>query len=41
MGMEKTASDRFLIVGVESKETSENHIIDLHNIKGTPFIAFY
>ena len=37
MGMEKTASDRFLIVGVESKETSENHIIDLHNIKGILF----
>ena len=34
MGMEKTASDRFLVVGVESKETSENHIIDLNNIKG-------
>ena len=32
--MEKTASDRFLIVGVESKETSENHIIDLKDVEG-------
>ena len=29
MGVSRTASDRFLVVGVESKETSEHHLIDL------------
>ena len=41
MGMEKTASDRFLIVGVESKETSENHIIDLKDVEGLYYAILY
>lgn len=29
MGIGKTASDRFFVLGVDSKETSENLLIDL------------
>ena len=29
MGVSRTASDRFLVVGVESKETSEHYLVDL------------
>lgn len=34
MGIEKTASDRFFIVSVESKETTEAHIVDLEGVTG-------
>jgi protease II len=34
MGLDKTASDRFLVVGVESKETSEHFLLDLQACKG-------
>ena len=34
MGLDKTASDRFLIVGVESKETSEHYLLDLQGCVG-------
>ena len=34
MGLGKTASDRFLVVGLESKETHENYVIDLQGVKG-------
>ena len=33
MGITKTASDRFFVLSVESKETSENFLLDLE----TPF----
>ena len=29
MGLSRTASDRFIVVGVESKETSEQYLVDL------------
>ena len=32
MGVSRTASDRFLVVGVESKETSEHYLLDLQVI---------
>jgi oligopeptidase B len=32
--MEKTNSDKFLIIGVESKETSEIYLLDLEKLKG-------
>ena len=35
MGLDKSASDRFLITGVESKETSEYHVTDLHGVTGS------
>jgi protease II len=34
MGLDRTASDRFLIVGVESKETSEHYLVDLQGVAG-------
>ena len=34
MGIDKTASDRFFIVSVESKETTESHIVDLQDVCG-------
>ena len=34
MGLDKTASDRFLVVGVESKETSEHYLLDLQACSG-------
>ena len=34
MGIEKTASDRFFVVSVESKETTEAHIVDLEGVTG-------
>jgi protease II len=34
MGIDKTASERFLVVGMESKETSERHLIDLNGVQG-------
>ena len=30
MGIDRTADRRFLVIGVESKETSESHLLDLH-----------
>ena len=32
MGLSRTASDRFIVVGVESKETSEQYLVDLQVI---------
>jgi protease II len=29
MGVDKTSSEKFLVVGMESKETSEHYILDL------------
>ena len=34
MGVDKTASDRFLVLGSESKETSEHYVIDLQGSAG-------
>jgi protease II len=34
MGVSKTASDRFLVVEVESKETTEGYLIDLLGVNG-------
>lgn len=33
--MDKTNSDKFLIIGVESKETSEIYVLDLENLTGS------
>ena len=35
MGIGKSSSDRFIVAGVESKETSEYHVADLQAVKGT------
>lgn len=34
MGLQKTADERFLIVSLDSPETSEQYAIDLHGLQG-------